>query len=103
MSAASDSDHCLDPSVTPCSSLAPQQCIMITSPDIHTKGIDVCPIHVIPERQTLSCTASGARDVSTYQSCCVILSSWPRSLNVDVPSTCCESRETQFLTKLQMV
>ena len=87
MSPAIDCDYCLKPLVSMRSCLWPQKSVMRTTSYIDTKSTDVCSIHVVPKRQTLSTISSCAGDNWTYKLRCVIWFSWERWLNVYVPST----------------
>ena len=80
----------LNPFVSPCSCLRPQHWIMSTCPDINTKGIDVCSIHVIPKWQALSFASSSSWNRTTNKPCCIIHLSWPRCFNVHIPAITCK-------------
>ena len=91
MSPAVYSNQCMEPFVSMCTLFRPQLGIMNTGPNIDTKGVDICSIHVIPKRQTLPFTCSGSWNTCTDQSCSVIWLSWVGCFDVNIPTFICKN------------
>lgn len=99
MSPAVYSNQCMEPFISMCTLLRPQLCIMNTScPYIDTEGVDVCSIHVIPKRQTLSFACGGSWNTCTDQSCRVIWLSWIGCFDVNIPAFICKTTKVVMST-----